>query len=73
MCGDAQRLLGIAIALVVSTCVVVGGGGTSQQPPAQPDFGLSLSVSSVTLTQGSSNISFTVPVTPKMAFPGLFK
>ncbi len=58
-----------ALAIFAEGCGGGAGGGT-QPPPPQPDFSVTLSVSSISLSQGNSSAPLAVGVTPLNGFTG---
>ena len=66
------RVLWPELLLLVFACVGCGGGSSVTQPPPPPppDFSLSLSVNSISISQGGTSSAVNVTVNPSNGFTG---
>ena len=64
---SARHLL-VCLSASLAACGGGGSGGTPSPPPLQPDFSITLSSSSVNISQGSASSPVAVAITPQNGF-----
>jgi IPT/TIG domain-containing protein len=68
------RVSVLELLVFASVCIGCGGGSAvTQQPPPMPDFSLSLSTNSISISQGGTSSAVSVSINPGNGFTGNVK